>query len=500
MPCQLAQNLCLPRPRSNKRRAFQLTECTKAAKNPQLRFSFGTGKPIVADFNGGQISTDGGLCLVRQADDVLRITEQAGMCIGEKRRPDLVKHDNQSLLRQRIYAIAAGYEDANDAHVLRSDPMHKLAVGRALSDRDLASQPTISRFENQVNDTELDFLQDLLVHLYVQQHSKPPRKIVLDLDTTCDPVHGYQQLSFFNGFYGTYCYIPMFVFDENGFPLAVLLRPGNSDVGGDAARVLKRILPILRKAWPKVPIEFRADAAFCRREVYKVCEEYKVSYFIGLKSNHALRVLAKDLIAGAKEEFEAIYGPALELDKTAWRRREESMRFSSKDEGRMQETFEAGRFVRKVGQLFWLGRGYTEDMRVICRADYTDDGPELRFVITNHKTGNPKWLYETRYCGRGQCENWIKELKSISCDRLSCQEFNANQFRLIEHALAYILLLWLRKQLPKNSSSLCVEQIQLRFIRLGVLVVDSVRRTYLRWSSAFPWKQEFIHLSAKMLI
>lgn len=477
-----------------------MTECTKAAENLQLRFSFGTGKPVVADFRGGQISTDGGLCLLRQADDKLRITEQASVCIGEKRRYDLVKHDIQSILRQRIYAIAAGYEDANDAQTLRSDPMHKLAVGRALSDSDLASQPTISRFENQVNEKELDFLQNLLVHLYVQQHQKPPRKIVLDLDTTCDPVHGYQQLSFFNGFYGTHCYIPMFVFDENGFPLAALLRPGNSDVGGDAARVLRNILPVLRKAWPNVIIEFRADAAFCRREVYQVCEEFKVRYFIGLKSNHALRCLAKDLVAHAKEEFEAIYGPALKLDKTAWRRREEAMRFASKEEGRMQETFEAGRFVRRVGQLAWLGRGYTEEMRVICRADYNDDGPELRFVITNHKGGNPRWLYETRYCGRGQCENWIKELKSISCDRLSCQEFNANQFRLIEHVLAYVLLLGLRKHLPKNLRSLCVEQIQLRFIRLGVQVLDSVRRTYLRWSSAFPWKEEFLLLSAQLQI
>ena len=477
-----------------------MTKCTKASQNLQLRFSFGTGKPIVADFNGGQISTDGGLCLIRQIDDKLKITEQASLCLGEKRRADLIKHSNHDLLKQRIFAIAAGYEDGNDAQTLRFDPMHKLSVGRALSDGELASQPSISRFENKVNDTELKYLQDLLVHLYVQQHAKPPRKIVLDLDTTCDPVHGYQQLSFFNGFYGTYCYIPMFVFDESGFPLAALLRPGNSDVGGDAANVLRRIFPILRSAWPSVAIEFRADAAFCRREVYQVCEEYQVSYFIGLKSNHALRCLAKDLVNSARDEFVALYGEPLKLEKNAWRRKEESMRFASKDEGRMQESFEAGRFVRKVGQLSWLGRGYTQDMRVICRTDFTDDGPELRFVITNHKLGNPRWLYENRYCGRGQCENWIKELKSISVDRLSCQEFNANQFRLIEHALAYILLLGLRKHLPAKLKSLSATQIQLRFIRLGVLVLDSVRRTYLRWTSTYPWKLEFMQLSNQLRI
>lgn len=168
-----------------------MTECTKRLRDPQLRFSFGTTKPVIADFNGGQISTDGGLCLIRQIDDKLKVTEQASLCIGEKRRADLIKHSNFNLLRQRIFAIAAGYEDANDAQTLRFDPMHKLSLGRGIQDAALASQPSISRFENKVNETELNFLQDLLVHLYVQQHSKPPQKIVLDLDTTCDPVHGF---------------------------------------------------------------------------------------------------------------------------------------------------------------------------------------------------------------------------------------------------------------------------------------------------------------------
>lgn len=433
------------------------------------------------------------------ADDKLKLTEQASLCIAEKRRPDLIKHDAQAVLRQRVYAIAAGYEDVNDAQVLRFDPMHKIAVRDGVDVPDLASQPTISRFENSIGEKELEFLQDLLVHLYVQQHKKPPRKISLDLDTTCDPVHGYQQLSFFNGFYGTYCYIPLFVFDESGFPLAALLRPGNSDVGGDAARVLKRILKIIRSAWPKVHVEFRADAAFCRREVYQVCEENNVTYYIGLRANHALTCLAKDLVASAKKEFELLFGPAQQLDKTAWRRKQEATRFSSKMEGRMQEHFEEQRTTRKVGQLAWKGRGYTEDMRVICRVDYTDDGPEQRFIITNRPRGNPRWIYENKYCRRGQCENWIKELKSISCDRLSCQEFNANQFRLLEHVFSYILLLALRKQLPAGMNKISVQQLQLKFLRIGALVSESVRRIHIQWSSTYPWKQDLFRLSTALL-
>ncbi|MBS1955281.1 MAG: IS1380 family transposase [Cyanobacteria bacterium SZAS-4] len=280
-----------------------MTECTKVASGAQLNFDFELGKPVVGSFDGGLISSDGGLTLLRQVDRKLRLTEQMALCIAEKRRPDAVTHNIQQIIMQRLFAIGAGYEDVNDATVLRFDPMHKLAVGKLLSEADLASQPTISRFENSVNETELDFLQDLLVQLYVQQHRKPPQKLVLDLETTCDPVHGNQQLSFFNGFYRTFCYIPLFVFDQDGFPLAALLRAGNAEVGGDAARVLRRILAILRKAWPTIPIEFRADAAFCRREVYEVCETNRVTYYIGLKSNHALRCLAKPLVADAKKRI-----------------------------------------------------------------------------------------------------------------------------------------------------------------------------------------------------
>jgi hypothetical protein len=435
------------------------------------------------------------LSLIRAVDDQLELTERMSMCIAEKRRPDLVQHSLHEVVRQRVFAIAAGYEDVNDADYLRFDAMHKLAVGRSINMAHLASQPTISRFENSVNTIELSFLQDLLVLTYIRKHRKAPRKVVLDLDTTCDPVHGYQQLSFYNGFYGTFCYIPMFIFDQDGFPLACLLRPGNADVGGDAARCLKNVARLLREAWPNVQLDFRADAAFCRREVYAVCEEFGIKYFIGLRTNHALRCLAKDLVNSARDEFEALYGTPLQLQTTAWRKKEEAVRFASKEEGRMQEMFENERMTRKVGQLAWRGRGYTEDMRVICRADFTDDGPELRFVITNHPTGNPRWIYENKYCRRGQCENWIKELKMIDCDRLSCQEFNANQFRLLLHVFAYVLLRELRERLSDGGQLMSIDQFRLKFVKVGVLVRESVRRVWLHWTSAFPRQAEFRRLA-----
>ncbi|MBS1955280.1 MAG: transposase [Cyanobacteria bacterium SZAS-4] len=200
-----------------------------------------------------------------------------------------------------------------------------------------------------------------------------------------------------------------------------------------------------------------------------------------------------------KKEFEQIYGSPALLDKTAWRQNQERLRFSSKDEGRMQETHESHRLVRKVGQLYWKGRGYNDDMRVICRADYTDAGTELRFVITNRAKGNPRWLYENRYCGRGQCENWIKELKAINCDRLSCQEFKANQFRLLEHTMAYILLKTLRDRLSKFHATISIDQLRLKFVRIWVLVKESARRIHLQWSECYPCKLEFIRLSTEIV-
>lgn len=472
-----------------------MTECTKPDANLQLKFDFDLGKPVVGTFDGGLISTDGGLGLLRFADDALELTKFASVCIKEKRCPEALKHSLQDLLRQRVYAIAAGYEDANDATSLRFDPMHKLAVGYSLRKRSLASQPTISRLENSITCEELVFLQDLLVHTYIKKHKKPPKKLVLDLDTTCDPVHGYQQMSFYNAFYSTFCYIPMFVFDQNGFPLAALLRPGNADVGGDAARVLRKLFTILRSAWKSVPIEFRADAAFCRREVYQVCEEFNVVYFIGLKSNHNLRCLAKELIESAKLEFESIYGVSPKQDKSAWRKKQERMRFASKVEGRVQEIKESEAFIRKAGELAWRGKGYNEDMRVICRADYSEDGLNLRFVVTNHAGGNPRWIYENKYCQRGQCENWIKELKMVEVDRLSCQEFNANQFRLLEYTFAYILLRELRERLSKKESKISIQNFVIQYIKIGVLVRESVRRISLHWTSAYPRQQSFAALN-----
>ena len=476
-----------------------MTECTESASNLQLRFDFGLGKPVVGEFSGGAISSDGGLVLVRAADDRLSLSEQMALCLADRRDPSYVKHCLQNLIRQRMYAIAAGYEDANDAEVLGNDPMHRVCLSKQPGGPEsLASQPTISRLENAVSATENGFLQGLLLHSYIQRFRQPPDHIVLDVDTTCDPVHGYQQLSFFNGFYHKECYIPLFVFDQDGYPLLARLRPGNFAPAEQAAADIRHIVEGLRQAFPRTRIELRADAAFCNRDFYRLCEENNVFYYIGLKSNHALRCASKDLVEHANRQYEALHGPANAPRGAAWRRREERLRFSSKREGRMQERFEQERRVRLVEEISYQARSWEFERRVICRCDYTEEGPELRFIVTNSSSKRPKWVYESKYCRRGQCENWIKELKYIDCDRLSCQEFEANQFRLLLHTFAYILLRHLRELLCKRQPKMSVGTLRLRLIKIGVLVRESARRILLQWSSTCPWQNEFLALHAVM--
>ena len=485
-----------------------MTKCTTKPLGSQLNFCFGLGKPVVGAFDGGRISSDGGVMLLRQADNRLGLCSQVAMCLGEKRRPDLVRHDLVSLVRQRVYGIAAGYEDGNDSMFLRNDPMHKLAVGRLPETGGaLASQASVSRFENSVKPNELGFLQDLLVHLYVQKKRKAPKQIVLDIDTTCDEVHGYQQLSFYNGFYGTYCFTPMFVFDQDGFPLAALLRPGNAAPAERAVSVLRRIVAILRSAWPGVGIELRADAGFCVPELYEFCESAGVTYFIGLKSNPALDYHGKQLVAAAKSEFEEtsqaaplVHSKAQKtLVRLQWRQKEERIRFASREEGRMQEHMEDlhEQRLRKFSEFRYAAKEWTKERRIIARCDYTWAGPEIRYIITNSSKPRPKWLYEEKYCKRGQCENWIKELKMLHCDRLSCQEFEANQFRLLLHTFAYILLQQLR--VKKDGIISSMDTIRLRLLKIGVRVTESARRVVLSFASEHPWQEQFCALVVKLL-
>lgn len=486
------------------------------SKQPQvqLNFDFGSGKEVQLSFSGKEVSSDAGVVLLGQADDKLQLSKQiAAQLVDWRKDTAKIKHTLKMLVRQRLLMIGAGYEDANDADTLRFDPVFKSAMGRTpFMSPPLASQETISRLENSLEEPALTAVQRLLVLIYINRHDgKPPKKVVLDVDTTCDEVYGYQQLTFYNGFYKTNCYVPLFVFTEDGFPLAAVLRAGNASPAGHTVKTLRTIVEELRKAWPGIPIEFRADSAFATPAIYKYCEENEITYYIGFKSNHSLHCQIKPFIDEARNEFKALYGTVAELKhhkkqqkeaKEEWRKQEERRRFQSKKDGRMQEHFEfEERRIRVMKDVLdYQAKEWPHPRRIIARIDYTYAGPEVRCIVTNHKGGRPNWLYEDKYCRRGQCENWIKEMKALKCDRLSCQEFNANQFRLLLHTFAYVLLWELKNRLAPDDRNISARSLILRLIKVGATVIEKARKILIELPASYPWQYQFrrVHLHLRL--
>jgi hypothetical protein len=480
-----------------------MTQCKTKTQSDQasMQLDLGFGMPVVANFDGDCISSDGGLMLLRKADDHLELTKLAAFCLRDKRRPDLVKHKVETLLKQRIYGIAAGYEDCNDATNLRNDGMHKLSLGfLPKTGKALASQPTFSRWENSVDEVTLKALQKLLVHTYIRQHKKPPSLIKLAMDTSCDKVYGYQQLSFYNGFYEEYCFTPLFIFDDDGFPLAALLRQGNAGPAESGTKMVREVIQELRLAWPNVRLELTADAGFCTPELYEFCEQSDITYFIGIKSNAGFHYHSEETIRACKAEFDAFgvetaplgkYGAYdAKARKLAWRKREERIRFSSKEEGRQQEHFEDELLIRRFMEFDYDAREWSRTRRIIARCDYASTGPDIRYVITNSKMKDIKRLYDEKYCRRARCENWIKDLKTyLKCDRTSCQEFTANQFRLLLHTFAYVLLWKVRQK--AGLKKVTMQTMQLQLMKVGVLIKETARCIRLRFASDFPLQKEY---------
>jgi Transposase DDE domain group 1 len=312
-----------------------------APKQAQMTLDLPHLKRIEQNFDGGQVCSDGGLLILRKADERLELAELASYAIADKRRPEYVQHHVVDLLRQRMYAIAAGYEDCNDAGKLRFDAMHKLAVGKMSS---LASQPSLSRFESMADSATNAALQKLLVHLFVKRHRKPPKVLRLAMDTYCDEAFGNQQRIAFNGYYGTFCYAPLLIFTECTFPLCSLLRSGAPNPIEDAIRMLKQLLREIRLSWTRVRIELTADAAFASSEMFDFLEDAGVTYFISAAGHSGLAYHAQDLVFRCKNEFDEFGFKSPELKKyglltnpkdrlKAWRRREERIRDCTKERG-----------------------------------------------------------------------------------------------------------------------------------------------------------------------
>jgi Transposase DDE domain group 1 len=432
-----------------------MTQCSS------LSFGFLGRRQVTGRFDGGRLSSDGGLLLLAEVDRRFGLTQRLASCLRDRRQQSKVRQSRLDLVRQRVYQIACGYEDCNDADTLAADPVLKLACGRnPEGGRDLASQPTLSRFENSVSPAELYRMSLALLDLFIEAHREPPREIVLDLDATDDPTHGQQELSFFHGYYDEYCYLPMLVFAQaDGGPhqlLAAVLRPGNVHAGRGSVTLLKRIVARLREAWPEVRIVVRGDSGEALPEVYDWCEgEGQVDFVIGLARNSRLQGLGEPSLEAAREEFR-----------------------------------ETQAKVRHCHDLSYAADSWGHERRVVVKAEVSSKGDNPRFVVTSRDDLTAEELYDF-YADRGDVENRIKELKNdLHADRTSCHRFVANQFRLLLHAAAYLLLTLLRGMLTGTElASAQAGTLRLRLVKVGVRVEQTARRVWLHLASSYPWAE-----------
>ncbi len=457
-----------------------MTECTQ----PELRYRAPSGHEIVARFDGGDISSDGGAPLLRAADDRLRIVERWAQCFTDHRDPSRVEHTVEEMVRQRVYGLALGYEDLVDHDQLRRDPLLASLIGKrdpkgsSRRDRDrghgLAGSRTLNRLELSKPDAaaqdryrrialDAEATDDLLVDLFLEAHKRAPRWIVLDLDATDDPLHGKQEGRFFHGYYNCYCYLPLYVFCGEHL-LCARLRRADRDGAAGSVEELQRIVGRIRKRWPKVQIVIRGDSGFCRDWLMSWCEQEGVDYILGVARNPRLEDQVAPMLGIAKDRFE-----------------------------------KRGRTVRLYGYFDWSTRdSWSRTRRVIAKGEYSGMGANPRFVVTSlpcRTIKDARHLYRKVYCARGDMENRIKEQQLyLFADRTSAHTMRANQVRLYMSSIAYVLLAAIRRLALKGTKMARAQcdTIRLRLLKIGARIRVSVRRVWIHMSSAYPEADLFL--------
>jgi hypothetical protein len=414
-------------------------------------------KKVTAAFDGGRITSDGGVMLVAAAERRLQLADRLAAVIHDPRDARRVRHATADILRARIFAIACGYEDANDLDRLRSDPAFKLACGRLPdSGIDLCSQPTCSRLENLPDLKTVIRLGDVLVDLWLSSYAAPPATVTLDIDDTLDVVHGHQQLSLFNAHYDERCFLPIHVYDaDTGRPVAMILRPGKTPTGKEIRGHLRRLVRRIRARWPTTRILVRGDGHYGRAQVMAWCEDNGIDYIFGLPGNTVLQRL---------------------VDETA-------------DDVRTRRALEHRPVLRGYAETRYKAKSWKLERRVCARIEATALGLDIRFVVTNLDSGSAKHLYDVIYCARGQAENLIKMHKSqLASDRTSCRSPIANQVRLVLHTAAYWLMLTLREAVPTAHHLGKAEfaTLRLRLLKLGARVIETTSRIRLAFAAACP--------------
>ena len=426
------------------------------------------GKPLIARFDGGQLSSDGGLLALREVERRLGIADRLAACIDDPRAPERVRHGIAAILRFRMLMIAAGYEDGNDADALRHDPVFKLALEQLPDGAALCSQPTISRLENLPGPRALLHMARAMIELYCASFRQVPRRIVLDVDDTFDAVHGGQQLRLFNAHYDEYGFQPIVVFDGQGRPVAAMLRPARRPTGAEARAFLRRLVREIRGHWPRVEILVRADSHYCAPEVLDFCRAEGLDFILGVASTTTLRRHVE----------------ALEQNTAA----------------RRAATPGTGK-LRRHKEFHDGARSWSRVERIIARVEAGPQGTDTRFVATNLAGGTARRIYEDLYCRRGQAENHVKAWRlHLAADRTSCSRASANQLRLMLHTGAYWLLWSLRSLMPKRSSWRVAQfdTLRLRLVKLATRVVALKTRLMLHLPSAYP-DQAILRLALQRL-
>ncbi len=451
------------------------TQCTQIA----FEFSKHYRRQVTAQFDGGRISSDGGAVLLREVDRRLGLLDRLAQCFHDQRKPEQIEHSVRELLSQRIYGLALGYEDLNDHDELRRDPLLALLAGKAdligakrkrEQDRGkaLAGKSTLNRLELATDgedrykkvSCDFDAIDELLLTLYVEAHEQQPAEIILDLDVTDTPLHGGQEGRFFHGYYGDYCYLPLYIFAGQHL-LCARQRTANQDAAAGSLAEVERIVKRLRTHWSDVRIVVRADSGFCREELMGWCEANGVEYVLGLARNQRLRAMIE-----------------AELEEAA------------------AEQAETGKAARRFSEFSYQTReSWSRARRVVAKAEQLEGKENPRFLATSLDAAEhpARQLYEQTYCARGEMENRIKEQLSLFGDRMSAQTMRANQMRLYFSSLTYTLVLGLRR-LGLSGTSWAraqTETLRRRLFKIGARVRVTARRMWLSLSESWPWRKLF---------
>lgn len=441
----------------------------------QLEFSGVERRRVVAAFDGGRVSSDAGALLLGKTDEAIGLIDRLASCFADERNLDLIEHSIRTLVGQRVFALALGYEDLNDHEQLRHDPVMGALLGKLEAKRSdcaaLAGKSTLNRLELHEREGSSRYhkirpdsaaIESVWVDVFLDAHDKPPAQIILDLDATDDPLHGHQEGRFFHGYYDGYCYLPLYIFCGEHL-LCAKLRQSNIDGAAGATEEVERIVAQIRTRWPDTQIVLRADSGFCREELMGWCDQNAVDYVLGLARNARLvRAIGAELQDAAIES---------------------------------QQTQRPARRFREL--VYRTRKSWSRERRVVGKAEHTGDKSNPRFIVTSLsiETQDGRTLYEQVYCARGECENRIKEAQlDLFADRLSTATFRANQLRLWLSSAAYVLMHALRRVglAGTKLARACANTIRLKLLKIGAVVTVSVRRVKLAMSQACPNQPEFI--------